>query len=90
MYESNDIKKQIEEGKIDTALCTLDRLLSQDATNDVLYYLKGNAYRKKGNWQLAMENYLEAIDINPNSPAAEAFAMLEDIMNFYNKDMYNQ
>ena len=28
--------------------------------------------------------------INPESPATEAHAMLMDILEFYNKDIYNQ
>ena len=36
-----------------------------------------------------MNCYLEAIDIDPNSPATEAKNMLESIFNFYNKDAYN-
>ena len=32
----------------------------------------------------------EAIDLNPESPAQHAYQMAMDILNFYNKDMYNQ
>ena len=39
---------------------------------------------------MAINNYLEALDINPASPAGEAKDMLVDILEFYNKDMYNQ
>ena len=28
--------------------------------------------------------------INPESPAANAYRMANDILDFYNKDMYNQ
>ena len=31
-----------------------------------------------------------AIDLNPESPALHARQMAMDILNFYNKDMYNQ
>ena len=50
----------------------------------------GNAYRKQGNWQQALNNYQYAIDLNPESPAQHAYQMAMDILNFYNKDMYNQ
>jgi hypothetical protein len=39
--------------------------------------------------QLAINNYLEAMEINPESPARQAHAMMMKIMNFFNKDMYN-
>ena len=53
------------------------------------YYKLGNEYRKKGDWQMAINNYMEAIALDPDSPAVEAKRMLDDIMNFYCKDMYN-
>ena len=53
------------------------------------YYQQGNAYRQQGNWQMAINNYMEAIALDPNSPAVEAKQMLDDILNFYHKDYYN-
>ncbi len=53
------------------------------------YYRKGNEYRRQGNWQMALNNYLEAIALDPESPALQAKEMLDDILNFYHKDYYN-
>ena len=53
------------------------------------FYRQGNRYRKEGKWQQAMNSYLEAIALDPHSPAVEAKEMLDDIMNFYCKDIYN-
>lgn len=53
------------------------------------WYEKGNEYRKQSNRQEAINCYLEAIALDPDSPAVEAKQMLEDILNFYNKDAYN-
>ncbi|MDE6688477.1 MAG: tetratricopeptide repeat protein [Prevotella sp.] len=53
------------------------------------YYEQGNAYRKQGQWHEAINSYIEAIRLDPDSPAVEAKQMLDDIMNFYCKDMYN-
>ena len=39
---------------------------------------------------MALNNYLEAIEHNPDSPALQAKDMMMDILNFYNKDMFNQ
>ena len=58
--------------------------------DDGLYYLLGNAWRKKGNWQMAINNYLEALNLNPDSPAKQALDIANEILDFYNKDMYNQ
>ena len=87
----NSIKAHIREGHLDTAIKQLTEYIQSDTTNnDEPYYLLGNAYRKQGNWQLALNNYLEAMERNPESPAAQAHQMTMDILNFYNKDMYNQ
>lgn len=53
------------------------------------YYQHGNEYRKKGNWQMALNCYMEAIALDAESPAVQAKQMLENILNFYNKDAYN-
>jgi tetratricopeptide (TPR) repeat protein len=53
------------------------------------WYLKGNDYRKVQDWKHAIDCYLEAINLDPKSPAVEAKQMLEDILNYYNKDAYN-
>ena len=84
------IKELIKEGKLDMAIKQLNAYIQSDPTHDEPYYLLGNAYRKQGNWQLALNNYLEAIERNPESPAVHAHQMMMDILNFYNKDMYNQ
>lgn len=85
------IKKLIDEGKTSTAIDQLNLFLAQNSQDaDMAYYLLGNAFRKQGDWQGALNNYQEAIDINPDSPAAEARNMVIDILNFYYKDMFNQ
>ncbi len=53
------------------------------------FYRKGNEYRRKGDWKHAIDCYLEAIEQDPDSPAAEAKRMLDDILNFYHRDAYN-
>ena len=40
------------------------------------YYRLGNKFRKEGNWQEALNNYIEAIELDPDSPAVEAKKML--------------
>ena len=87
----NTIKELIREGKLDTAIEQLNAYIQSDTTqDDEPYYLLGNAYRKQSNWQMALNNYLEAMERNPESPAVNAHQMMMDILNFYNKDMYNQ
>ena len=84
-------KELIGKGEVDSAIQLLNQCIADHkACSDEPYYLLGNAYRKQGNWQMALNNYLEAIEKNPESPAVNAKKMLMDILEFYNKDMYNQ
>ena len=86
------IKDLVKNGELNSAIEQLLQYIKENpsSNDDEPYYLLGNAYRKQGNWQLALNNYLEAIARNPESPALQAHKMVMDILNFYNKDMYNQ
>lgn len=91
MSELNGIKDLITNNHADEAIKELDKFIASNPdVGDEAFFLRGNAYRKLGNWQMALNNYLLAIEINPESPAVEARRMLMDIMEFYHKDMYNQ
>ena len=85
------IQDLLDAHKADEAIDLLDAYRSGGGMmDDTLYYLLGNAWRKKGNWQMAINNYLEALHLNPDSPARQALEIANDILDFYNKDMYNQ
>lgn len=86
----NEIDKMLRNGQIDEAILWLKEQIQADsAPRDRLYYLLGNIYRKRGDFQEALNSYLEAMAINPDSPAAEAHQMLMNIIEFYHKDYYN-
>ncbi|WP_300790108.1 tetratricopeptide repeat protein [uncultured Bacteroides sp.] len=90
-YILENIRIMIKDGRIAEAKEALDIIIEQNTEDtDMAYYLKGNACRKLGDWQGALNNYQEAININPESPAKDARTMMMDILNFYNKDMFNQ
>lgn len=85
----NAIKQLISEGKTEEAIRLLDRRIAEEPASDEAYFLRGNAYLKQGEVRQALNNYLQAMELNPESPAHEAYRMQIDILNFYNKDMYN-
>jgi Flp pilus assembly protein TadD len=82
------IKTAINEGRIEEALHMAEAAL-HTAPDASLYYLCGNAYAKTGRRREAMNAYLKAEAIDPDSPAAEARQLLERIQNFYHRDLYN-
>ncbi len=85
------IETLIEKGKVDEAMELISNMLNTDfQEKDKLYYMRGNLYSKKSDWHKAMNDYQKAIDLNAESPAVGARKVLLDILNFYNKDMYNQ
>ncbi|MCQ2267701.1 MAG: tetratricopeptide repeat protein [Bacteroidaceae bacterium] len=87
----DNIVEKMNKGMVNEAIAELTSLIAQSETpSDTTYYILGNAYRKIGDWQHALDNYLQAIAINPDSPAKQAYTMAMDILNFYNKDMFNQ
>lgn len=83
------IKQLILEGNTAEAIRRLSEYLVATPSSDEAYYLLGNAYRKQGDVRLALNNYLTALALNPDSPARQAHDMLMDILNFYHKDLYN-
>jgi tetratricopeptide (TPR) repeat protein len=86
----NTIKQLLNEGKIDDAIRLLDEYIQKDNRSEEAYYLRGKAYNKKGDVRQALNNYLAAMEINPDGPAKIAYDSLIRILDFYNKDMYNQ
>lgn len=83
------IKQLIYDGETAEAIMLLNKYIEENETSDEAWYLRGNAYRKEGDNRQALNNYLRAMELNPDSPARQAYNMLIDILNFYNKDMYN-
>ena len=90
MEKQNESSKMAQERQIAQDIERLNKLISaMSSPDDQLYYHLGNAYRKRGDFTQAMNCYLEAMAVNPDSPAVEAHRMLSDIIEFYHKDYYN-
>ena len=83
------IRQLINDNKTDEALHLLDEYIEKNDSDDEAYYLRGNVYRKMGDIRQALNNYLMAIELNPDSPAQTAYNAQIKILDFYNKDMYN-
>ncbi|MDR1724795.1 MAG: hypothetical protein LBR28_00170 [Bacteroidales bacterium] len=84
-----EIRDLIDKFKYDKAIILLDSLIKSGKATDITYYIKGNIYRRQNDWKNAIDNYSIAIELNSESPAVTAKEMVINILNFYNKDMYN-
>lgn len=83
-------RELLQQHKANEAIDRLNTYIASHPESDEAYYLRGKAYQKIEDFRQALNNYLEAIHRNPNSPAQQAHDMLIKILNFYNKDMFNQ
>lgn len=71
--------------RLDEALARVAELPENDDT----LYMKGKILWKLGRRTEAITAYNEALALNPDSSAAIALAQARQIMDFYNKDLYN-
>lgn len=90
MRSTADVKKLIEAQQLEEA----ETLLAQAQTLADLpqadwHYLKGLIHSKRGNWAEAKSQFLQATQLSPQHPAAEALGVLTDIYDFYYKDLLN-
>ena len=90
---NNDLAGKVErvlgEGHAAEALDILNRHIESTPEDDEAYYLRGRVNWKLGRNADAISDYCKAVDLNPSSCAAHALDMARNIMDFYNKDLYN-
>lgn len=67
----------------------LDIYITQHPDDDEAFYLRGVRYWSMGKRSLAINDYLTAIRLNPESKATMAIKTSYEILNYYNKDLYN-
>lgn len=84
------ISQATENGRLNEAHRMVEASLKNTPDDATLHYLRGNLYMKSEDWGSAMSSFKRAIEIDKESPAAESLRMLTEIMDFFNKDMYNQ
>ncbi len=74
---------------LDDELSRLTAEIDMNPADDNLYYLRGRLYWRLGYRALAISDYECAVALNGESPASAALKIARDIMDYYNKDMYN-
>jgi predicted negative regulator of RcsB-dependent stress response len=83
-----DILQLIEATHYDDAITALNRLIDQEPSA-TLYFERGKLQWKLGRRAEAITDYEHATALDATSPAAQALTVTRDIMDFYNKDLYN-
>ena len=93
MKTIQEIKDMLSRSEGEEALNATNEIIEGKTTNKetmaMAYYLRGNAYRQNGNVRMALNSYLESMDLDPDGPAAEAYRHIQELLDFYNKDYYN-
>ena len=93
MKTIQEIKEMLSRSEGDQALHAASEIIDSKGVNrETLanaYYLRGNAYRQNGNVRMALNSYLESMELDPDGPAAEAYRHLQELLDYYNKDYYN-
>lgn len=91
MKTTAEIKAAYEEDKdVAHAIDEYTRLIQADpAASDEPYIERGLLYWKLGKRAEAINDYNEAISINPSSRAIQLKEATYSILDYYNKDLYN-
>lgn len=93
MKTIQEIKDMLSRSEGEAALDAANEIVeSTGVSKETLanaYYLRGNAYRQNGNVRMALNSYLEAMELDPDGPAAEAYRHLQELLAYYHKDYYN-
>ena len=93
MKTIQEIKEMLSRSEGEAALDAVTEIVkSKGVSRETLanaYYLRGNAYRQQGNVRMALNSYLEAMELDPDGPAAEAYRHLQELLAYYHKDYYN-
>ncbi|MBP5457949.1 MAG: tetratricopeptide repeat protein [Paludibacteraceae bacterium] len=90
MKELSELKEALHEGNVADVVSQLESYVSLHKDSAEAYFLLGNAYRKMENWEMALNNYQIAMDMDPEGPASLAYNATIEVLEFFNKDMFNQ
>lgn len=90
MQTLEEIKDSIRKG-LDPAegLRLLSEYIDTNPQNDEALTARGMQYWSMGDRASAINDYLAAIRLNPDSKAKMALKATNDILDYYNKDLYN-
>lgn len=81
-------KEVLELGQPEEALNILEKVA--DANNGEAIFMKGEIYFKLQKWGDALNQFSRYLDLFPSDTKAESYCVLiQNILVFYHKDLYN-
>jgi len=84
----DEVREHLANDRVGEALQLINLIMSE-AMSEELFYLRGKIHLRLNEWKLATDDFLKAQELNPDGPATQQLSMINSIMDFYNKDMYN-
>lgn len=82
-------KERINSLSNEEAIKELDTYIAGAPNDEEALTLRGMKHWGAGHRSLAINDYLAAIRINPQSRAKEALKVANEILDYRNKDLYN-
>lgn len=89
MKTAEELKKEMKGMTPEEAVAHLSVYLKENPRDDGALTLRGIKYWSLGRRADAINDYLAALEINPESKAKQAMQATYDILDYYNKDLYN-
>ena len=83
------LKALVEPMDADEAIRNINIYLEEHPEDDEALTMRGMRLWSQGRRAQAINDYLSAIRINPHSKARQALKAANEILDFYNKDLYN-
>lgn len=84
-----EIREKIKGLSASDAIEILNEYLSAHPDDEEILTLRGIKHWSAGHRALAINDYLAAIKLNPDSRANEALKAANEILDYRNKDLYN-
>lgn len=90
MNNEQDILRDLTKGlTAEQAVEQLSRYIAEHPESDEALTMRGMKYWAMSRRSEAINDYLAAIRLNPQSRAVQALKATNEILDYYNKDLYN-
>lgn len=83
------LKEKIKAADYEEAIAMLTEYIGKHPADDEALTMRGMRYWGAAKRSLAINDYLEAVRINPQSKAAQALKAANEILDFRNNDLFN-